>query len=196
MSMYMTDTFCSFTKNVIFKSCFLFLLSRRVGQYSRWHVRGLALCTCLCKVMQSIVSHLDQSRTQARSILIWCKWTWDWFRRHTLSIAVSERGPQNEEGTVLSFSLLTIYTSKLWSAAIYRFVSWEPEGRYHYSTIFCWEAEGRYCCTKSIAITVGSQQNVVDISFRPFWIWANVLWLGLYNGIFKRIFRSTCLFFV
>ena len=29
-------------------------------------------------------------------------------------------------------------------------VSWEPEGRYHYSTMFRWEPEGRYHCTKSM----------------------------------------------
>ena len=31
-------------------------------------------------------------------------------------------------------------------------VSWEPEGHYHNSMMFCWEPEGHYCCTKFIAI--------------------------------------------
>ena len=31
-------------------------------------------------------------------------------------------------------------------------VSWEQDGRYHYSTMFCWELEGHYRWTKSMAI--------------------------------------------
>ena len=31
-------------------------------------------------------------------------------------------------------------------------VSLEPEGRYHYSTMFRWEPEGRCCCTKYMTI--------------------------------------------
>ena len=32
------------------------------------------------------------------------------------------------------------------------FVSWEPEGHYQYSKMFCWELEGHYGCTKSMVI--------------------------------------------
>ena len=31
-------------------------------------------------------------------------------------------------------------------------VRWEPEGPYHYSTMFCWEPEGCYHCTRSMVI--------------------------------------------
>ena len=43
-------------------------------------------------------------------------------------------------------------------------VSWEPEGRYHYSKMFRWEPEGPYRCTKSIAIT-------------PFWFSMEHRWI-------------------
>ena len=41
---------------------------------------------------------------------------------------------------------------------------WEPEGRYHYSTMFRWEPEGRYPCTKSMVIA-------------PFWFSTEHLWI-------------------
>ena len=40
----------------------------------------------------------------------------------------------------------------LFMIARYIIVSWEPEGRYHYSKMFCYEPEGRYRCTKPMAI--------------------------------------------
>ena len=43
MSMYKTDTFCSFTRNFIFKSCFLFV---RVRQY-----------TCPCNHLLRVIPH-------------------------------------------------------------------------------------------------------------------------------------------
>ena len=43
-------------------------------------------------------------------------------------------------------------------------VSWEPEGHYQYSNMFCWEPEGGYCCTKSMVIA-------------PFWFSTEHLWI-------------------
>ena len=45
-------------------------------------------------------------------------------------------------------------------------VSWEQEGRNHYSTVFHWEPEGRYHCTKSMAIV-------------PFWSSRELCWTAL-----------------
>ena len=41
---------------------------------------------------------------------------------------------------------------------------WEPEGRFHYSKRFRWEPDGRYCCTKSMAIA-------------PLWFSTEHLWM-------------------
>ena len=43
-------------------------------------------------------------------------------------------------------------------------VSWEPEGHYQFSKMFCWEPEGHYRCTKSMAIA-------------PFWFSMKHLWI-------------------
>ena len=44
------------------------------------------------------------------------------------------------------------------------FASSEPEGRYHYSKMFCWEPEGRYCHRLCTAIA-------------PFWFSTEHLWI-------------------
>ena len=46
------------------------------------------------------------------------------------------------------------------------FVSWEPEGRYCRSKMFCWEPEGRYCHWLCTAIT-------------PFWFSTEHLWAAI-----------------
>ena len=46
-------------------------------------------------------------------------------------------------------------------------ISWEPEGRYHYSTMLHWEQEGRYRCTKiygdrALLVLNGTSSNSVN----------------------------------
>ena len=45
---------------------------------------------------------------------------------------------------------VTIFTWRIQILMHLCLVSWEPEGRYHNSMMFCWEPEGCYCCTKSM----------------------------------------------
>ena len=52
------------------------------------------------------------------------------------------------------------------SSASLHVVSWEPEWHYHYSTIFWWEPEGCYGCTKSMVIA-------------PFWFSTEHHWTAL-----------------
>ena len=61
--------------------------------------------------------------------------------------------------------LCTVYTY-MYMYMYMKITSWEPEGRYHYSTMFHWEPEGRYGCTKSMAIV-------------PFWLSMEHYWIGI-----------------
>ena len=57
------------------------------------------------------------------------------------------------------------------------FVSWEPEGRYHYSTKFRWEPEGRYRCTMSMhgnsALLILSETSFNSVFKTSFWLLEN-----------------------
>ena len=51
---------------------------------------------------------------------------------------------------LFSITISPLDNSNKWQSRIIG--SWEPEGHYHYSTMFRWEPKGDYPCTKSIAI--------------------------------------------
>ena len=57
-------------------------------------------------------------------------------------------------------------------------VSWEAEGRYHYSTMFHWEPEGCYLCTKFIMIA-------------PFWLVLNGTSVNRANALLVLSWRYT-----
>ena len=75
-------------------------------------------------------------------------------------------------------NILEVLSIQQWRVQI---VSREPEGRYQHSIIFHWEPEGRYRCTKSVAIL-------------PFWCSVEHLWTALMpfcfspDEIIKRAF--------
>ena len=62
--------------------------------------------------------------------------------------------------------------------ALQHTVSWEPEGRYWYSKMFCWEPEGRYRCTMFMAITpFRFSMEHLWIVIAPFWFSMEHLWI-------------------
>ena len=70
----------------------------------------------------------------------------------------------------------------------YCHLSWEPEGRYHYSKVFCWEPEGRY---HHWLCTVIAPMKRCWILREPFWLSTNdnlqIVWF------IKQQPDSTCL---
>ena len=57
-------------------------------------------------------------------------------------------------------------------------VSWEPEGRYQYSKMFCWEPEGCYRCTMSMVIApFWFSTEHLWIMITPFWLSTEHLWI-------------------
>ena len=70
-------------------------------------------------------------------------------------------------------SLLNDVTLRTRMAQWLYFVSWEPEGRYHYWTLFCWGPEGRYWCTKSMVIASFWFSMEHSKWLMPFWFSAD-----------------------
>ena len=60
-------------------------------------------------------------------------------------------------------------------------VSWESEGHYQYSGMFCWEPEGCYCCTKSMVIVpFWFSKEHLWIVIAPFWLLTdNIIWIWI-----------------
>ena len=75
-------------------------------------------------------------------------------------------------------------------------VSWEPEWHYYYSTLFHWESEGCYCCTKPMAkvpFLLSTEHRWTVLM--PFWfsaedIVALVLTFGSFSNLILYIWRA------
>ena len=90
-----------------------------------------------------------------------------------ISSVESQKGIKGANAVTKSYGISALLVLN-WQDIIY-IVSWEPEGRYHYSTIlFRWEPEGRYCCTKSMVIVPFwfSTEHPSTV-LTPFWFSAN-----------------------
>ena len=60
-------------------------------------------------------------------------------------------------------------------------VYWEPERHYCSSKMFCWEAEGRYRCTKSTVIaTFWFSGEHLWTAIMPFWLSTDDVWIFIF----------------
>ena len=78
-------------------------------------------------------------------------------------------------------------------------VSWEPEGRYHHSKMFCWEPEGYYHHRLCKAIApFWSLTEHLWILIAPFWFSTEHLWILIApfwlspDVVFLHFKKNTC----
>ena len=73
----------------------------------------------------------------------------------------------NRKWTQFNKNKRSAYNANIITSSSSYIVSWHPEGRYHYSKMFCWEPEGPY---RSIAI------DFLNTAIAPFWFSMEHLW--------------------
>ena len=87
-----------------------------------------------------------------------------------IKVMISDFGPV---GKVCSWYQSPNWNIDSWNSLCktQHIVCWEPEGHYHYSTMFHWETERRYCFTKSMVIVPFWFTALVvnRTSLMPFW---------------------------